>query len=109
MAEYNYVGDGSPDGTIVVKSTTEKLGFYGTTPVTQPTSANQAAVSTAAITTVVTTAITTAAGIYGFTTAAQGLALATAINSLITQVAANVVLVNQMRSDLVTLGILKGS
>jgi len=33
MAEYNYVGDGSPDGTIVVRVATEKLGFYGTTPI----------------------------------------------------------------------------
>jgi len=35
MAEYNYVGDGSPDGTIVARTATEKLGFYGTTPVAQ--------------------------------------------------------------------------
>ena len=33
MAEYNYVGDGSPDGTIVVRASTEKLGFYGATPI----------------------------------------------------------------------------
>lgn len=30
-----YVGDGRPDGTCVGQSG-EKLGFYGTTPVTQP-------------------------------------------------------------------------
>jgi len=35
MAEYNYIGDGSPDGTIVVRAATEKLGFYGTTPIVQ--------------------------------------------------------------------------
>ena len=42
MAEYNYVGDGSPDGTIVVKSTTEKLGLYGTAPIAQRAGAAQA-------------------------------------------------------------------
>lgn len=34
----NYVGDGSPDGTVVGPSTTTKLGFYGTaTPVAKQT------------------------------------------------------------------------
>lgn len=42
MAEYNYVGDGSPDGTIVVQAATEKLAFYGGTPVIQATSATDA-------------------------------------------------------------------
>lgn len=35
MAEYEYVGDGRPDGTIVGRASTEKVGFYGTTPVVQ--------------------------------------------------------------------------
>ena len=35
MAEYEYIGDGRPDGTIVGRTTTEKVGFYGTTPVVQ--------------------------------------------------------------------------
>lgn len=37
MAEYEYIGDGRPDGTIVGQTSTEKLGFYGTTPIVQPT------------------------------------------------------------------------
>jgi hypothetical protein len=36
MAEYEYIGDGRPDGTIVGRAATEKVGFYGTTPVVQP-------------------------------------------------------------------------
>jgi hypothetical protein len=43
MAEYEYVGDGRPDGTVVGRAATEKIGFYGTTPGTQRAAANQAA------------------------------------------------------------------
>lgn len=35
MAEYEYVGDGRPDGTVVGRVATEKVGFFGTTPVVQ--------------------------------------------------------------------------
>lgn len=34
MAEYEYIGDGRPDGTIVFQSG-EKGAFYGATPVVQ--------------------------------------------------------------------------
>lgn len=84
MAEYEYVDYGCPDGAIFGRASTEKIGFYGTTPVVQPSSASQAAVTG----TVTTTATTTA---------------------LATDVAALIVLANQLRSELVTLGILKGS
>lgn len=57
MPEYNYVGDGSPDGTIVVKSTTEKLGLYGVTPIVQRSGAAQA---TSLLSTASSTAIDTA-------------------------------------------------
>lgn len=79
---------GSATGTkFGTSATAQKLGFFNATPVVQPTSASQSAVAT--------TALTTAAGIYGFTTAAQGAAIIT--------------LLNQIRSDLVTLGLIKGS
>ena len=32
-----YVGDGRPDGTCVGRTSTEKVAFYGTDPVVQPT------------------------------------------------------------------------
>jgi hypothetical protein len=35
MAEYEYVGDGRPDGTIVGRAASEKIGFYGKVPVIQ--------------------------------------------------------------------------
>ena len=35
MPTYNYLGDGNPDGTIIGQSASEKIGFYGATPVVQ--------------------------------------------------------------------------
>jgi len=67
-----YLGTNSPDGTDLGKSTGEKIGFYGVSPVTQPADSNQTAISTSTSTDKVTT------------------------------------LVNQLRSDLVNLGLIKG-
>lgn len=77
---------GYPDGTTIGEATTDKVSFYGVTPVVQPSSASQAAVATTAA---------TATTPWGFTTSTQA-------NAIVT-------LVNQIRSDLVTLGLLKGS
>lgn len=35
MAEYNHLSDGRPDGTLVGSSASDKVGFYGATPVVQ--------------------------------------------------------------------------
>lgn len=77
-----YLGDSGPDGTCLVKAATEKLGFYGTTPVVQ--TAVIAAVATTAIT---TAAITTTTNSYGFATTTQA-------NDLMAVVAANRVAIN---------------
>ncbi len=61
----------------------------------ESTAAAQSAVATTAITTLVTTPTATD--------------IAVAVNSLIARVAANTVLVNQIRSDLVTLNAIHGS
>jgi hypothetical protein len=81
------VGDGNTasDG-VKVGVTSGYIGFYGVTPVVRPTSASQAAVSTAAA--------TSGSAIYGFTSAQA--------NGIVT-------LLNQIRSDLVALGLLTGS
>lgn len=80
-------GDLAASGTLVIGSTTaDTLAFFGTTAVSQPTSASEAAVTT-------TTATTTTP--FGFST--------------VTQANAIVTLVNQLRADLVTLGLIKGS
>jgi UDP-N-acetyl-D-mannosaminuronic acid transferase (WecB/TagA/CpsF family) len=71
---------------LVTGATTDKIAFYGATPVVQPAATAQSAVTTTAATT------TTPAG---YTTTAQA-------NGIVT-------LLNQIRSDLITLGLIKGS
>lgn len=76
---------GNDDGTALGQSASDKISIYGGgTPVVQPSTASQAAVTG----TVTTTATTTA---------------------LAVDVAATIVLVNQLRSDLVSLRAIKGS
>lgn len=64
----------SATGTKVGTSAGQKLGFWGVTPVVQQSVTSFAAVAT--------TAVTTAAGIYGFTTAAQAASLIALANQL---------------------------
>lgn len=73
--------------------------FYGTTPITQPASASQAAVATTAIT---TAAITTTTNAYGYATTTQADNIAAVADACRT-------LVNQLRTDLITLNLIKGS
>ena len=78
------VSDGRPDGCQIGQDSSDKIGFYGTTPADQPASANQAAV-TGTVTTTATTA-TLAADVVLLTT-----------------------LLNQIRTDMVEVGLIKGS
>ena len=71
-------------GGQIAPSASHKVSFFGATPVTQPTSSNQAAV-TATVTTTQTT------------------------TTLKADLAACVTLVNRLRTDLVALGLIKGS
>ena len=80
------------DGYHIGPKVTDKIGFWGATPVVQPASANQAAVASTPVATITPT--TTPVG--------------SAVNPTITQVNALTVLVNQMRADLVAQGLLKG-
>lgn len=80
----------SPDGARVGQSSTEKIAFYGNSPVVQPSSASQAAVTATALTTIDGTNVTEMA------------TLVSAVNEL-------KVLTNQIRSDLSSLGVIKGS
>lgn len=74
------------DGYTVGASATALVGFYGATPAAQPAAAAQAAVGTTASTTTTPTGYTT-------TTQADGI----------------VTLVNRLRADMVTLGLIKGA
>lgn len=71
-------------GTKIGTTTTQKLGFYNTTPVVQPTHANQAAAANGTTTTATTTNLDT-----GLTNVRT--------------------LCNRLRTDLVALGLIKGS
>lgn len=94
-------------GQIMGQSASEKIAFYGFTPIVQPTSASQSAV----------TAITDSSGGTGsYTTGIQALSatfnstlIANGISTVALQGNANKVLINQLRSDLVALGLIKGS
>jgi hypothetical protein len=81
-------------GSKIGTATTQKLSFYNSTPIVQPSSANQAAVTT---TTPIQNTITAFGQTtpWGFSTQAQATALIT--------------LVNEIRTTLVNLGLMKGS
>lgn len=105
--EYEYVGNGNPDGTIFGRTSTELVGFYGTTPVVRRSGSVQAAISTAAVTSVVTTG--SALTVYGYTTTAQANAIPVAINALISRQVENTTLCNELRATLAGNGMIAGS
>jgi len=97
MAEYQYVGDGSPDGTIVGRTTTELLGFYGATPIARLAGAAQAAVTDGSTgTAAATNGIAALTGTYNSTLL---------INAIATLAAQG----NALRNALVSLGLIKGA
>jgi hypothetical protein len=80
------LGSNNTGGAVLGAAATNKIGFYGKTPITQPTAAGQAAAGTTAST----------------TTSPAGCATTTQMTALIN-------LVNAMRNALVDTGIMKGS
>jgi hypothetical protein len=85
MATYQHLTDGRPDGALVGAADSDKVGFFGVTPVVRPTNSAQAAL----------TATTATSGGFGFATSAN-------FASFIAQL-------ENIRASLVTLGLLKGS
>jgi nucleoside permease NupC len=106
-SQLTYFGDDNPDGVSVGQSTSDKVSFYGVTPIVQRSSSNQAAVATTAITAPATTASISTAH-YGYTST-QADAISAAVANLVTRVAANTTLVNELRAALVALGAIKGA
>lgn len=80
---------------VLGRTATAQRAFFGATPIAQPAGADQAAVPATPIS-------DAASGTYGATEQAL-------INDLTAQVNAQTTLINQMRSDLVALGLIKGS
>ncbi len=98
----------TPDGWHCGQAAADKGAFFGATPVVQPTSGSQGVVTATAVTAVNTTAtITTAA--HGFTTGTFGDAVVKRVSQMQVDVAAAIVLTNQLRSELVTLGLISGA
>ena len=74
MASVEQVTYNSPDGATMGQSATEKISFYGKSPVVQA----------AAVTAVTTTGASSTTNAYGFTTAAQADAIVASLNAVIT-------------------------
>jgi hypothetical protein len=83
--DYEQLAYGAPAGAMLGSAATEKVGFWGITPITQPTSSAQAALT-------LTTATTSG---FGFSTSAG-------FNAFIAQL-------ENIRASLVLMGLLKGS
>lgn len=80
------LSDGNPDGVSLGQSATDKISFYNATPIVQRSGAAQAAVAVTGSTTSTP---------YGYTTSAQADGIVT--------------LLNEIRTTLVNLGLIKGS
>lgn len=114
MGEAANVALGTTTGSKIGTSAAQKLGFWNATPVIQPASANQAAVGTLA-----TVTLTDSTGGSATTTLGAGITDTVAKDAIaslalehahtLTDLTALKTLVNQLRADLVTAGILKGS
>ncbi len=111
MTTRKQLSDGGPDGTLLGQSATDTVGFYGSTPVAQPASGSQAAVTltfktalvttlkTALVTTLKTALVVTAAAAAG-TTGAIKTTGATYGYTTSTQANKIVSLVNQLKVDM---------
>ncbi|MFZ5989429.1 MAG: hypothetical protein ACOYWZ_20225 [Bacillota bacterium] len=81
----DYLDNGNPDGTVLGQSTTEKISFYGVTPIVQRSGAAQGTFTTTM----------TSTSPWGFATS--------------TAADAAVALLTEIRAALVALGLIKGS
>jgi len=88
----HYLGTNSSDGTCVGKSATEKVGFFGADPITRPSDGDQATVRTTALDETADNATNT-----------------TVHGNIVSDLNAAKTLVNQLRSDMVSVGLIKGS
>lgn len=90
------LSDGNSQGTVLGISASDKIAFYGAASVTQPTSTAQAAVlATSAAGGGAVSTPTGANTVWGYSTAAVA-------NNIVT-------LVNELRAEMVALGLIKGS
>lgn len=88
------LSDQNSQGTVLGVSASDLIAFYGQAAVSQPTSSAQAAVTATSVAAAMSTP-TGAVTVWGYSTAAIA-------NGIVT-------LVNELRADLVNLGLIKGS
>ena len=101
-------GDLSVAGAVSLgNNTADNIALWGVTGTTQPTSANEAAVPTTAF--VLATGTITSSTPYGLSVTAAVQALIDLANSAAARATALTTLTNQLRADLVSVGIIKGS
>ena len=98
LADAANIAAGTTTGTQIGTATTQKLGFWGTTPVVQPSGANQAAITN--------TAIGTADGALVSIGTTYSSTVANNINNNFADIAT---LLNEIRTALVNVGIIKGA
>tara|TARA_R110000822_G_scaffold27790_2_gene82658 strand:+ start:3265 stop:3528 length:264 start_codon:yes stop_codon:yes gene_type:complete len=87
MANIKELGDGGPDGTRLGKASTNLVGFYGGTPIVQPSGAAQAEV---------------AASVLSLTGTYNSTIIITAVTAVLDEV-------NALRTALVNLGLIAGA
>ena len=97
MATIQNVTDNRPDGAHIGLSTTEKIGFFGTTPAVQQTGFT--AMATLVGTVAVSDSSRTTAGVWGAGSS-------TVLKALGTNLKSTAAKVNQIRTALVTLGLI---
>ena len=88
------LSDQNSQGTVLGFNAADKIAFYGAATVIQPTSSAQAAITATSVAGAMSTP-TGAVTVWGYSTAAIA-------NSIVT-------LANELRADLVALGLIKGS
>ena len=89
---------------------TDTIGFYGVTKVAQAASSAQAQVTKTAVTALATTTLSAAAtGMWAFASSTVAQTWRTRINQCVVDIAALTTLVNRLRADLVSIGIIKGA
>ena len=87
MANIKELGDGGPDGTRLGKASTNYVGFYGATPIVQPSGAAQAAVT---------------AGVLSLTATYNSTIIITAVTAVLDEA-------NALRTALVNRGLIAGA
>lgn len=101
----------SSGGMQVGQSASDLVGFYGDTPIAQPSGAGQAAVTITAVTALATAVISQLAtsGKWAFSSSTVAKAHVARAKQIQVDVVAVGVLLNKLRTDLVALGLLAGS